>query len=605
MYQVLARKCRPQTFEELVGQPHVAQTLSNAITNDRLAHAYIFAGLRGTGKTTVARILAKCLNCEKGPTTTPCGKCDACIEIAESRAIDVLEVDAASRTKVDQTRELLEVVSYAPVRDRNKILIIDEAHMLSKSSFNALLKTLEEPPPNVVFVLATTELQKVLPTILSRCQVFEFRRVGPAEVTPHLRSICDNEQIEIPDAALERLARSGEGSVRDSLSLLERAVALCGDKIGEEDVLRMLGAVRAKVLVDLFTALAARDAAGMLGVLDAIVDEGHDLVHFWSAMISAVRDLLLDRTLPDRKDLLSRPPDEAEELVLAGKDLTREDLTRVFQILADLEFGLKSSSQPRFLWEATLIRLAGLGAVRPIEEVLASLGDAAPAPSPPRQKKKHDEASAAAGPVEPRTPVAAPPKSDSAPALPIDATPTEPQKPGTGSPGGVKGLVEAVTQARPMVGAILEQATLVLDAGELLIRIPAGMQAVKGQVESHQSLTLLRDEARRLTGKTVQVRVEVAKEEDATAVPPAEPKPKPTASTPAAPVETAPAKPRPATARPAEPAPDGLLDQARDEPGVRKLMDAFGAQVVKIRRHDESTKTTRTDAPTRQPEDAP
>jgi DNA polymerase-3 subunit gamma/tau len=618
MYQVLARKCRPQTFEELVGQPHVAQTLSNAITNDRLAHAYIFAGLRGTGKTTVARILAKCLNCEKGPTTTPCGECDACIEIAESRAIDVLEVDAASRTKVDQTRELLEVVSYAPVRDRNKILIIDEAHMLSKSSFNALLKTLEEPPPNVVFVLATTELQKILPTILSRCQVFEFRRVGPAEVTPHLRSICDNEQIEIPDAALERLARSGEGSVRDSLSLLERAVALCGDKIGEEDVLRMLGAVRAKVLVDLFTALAARDAAGMLGVLDAIVDEGHDLVHFWSAMISAVRDLLLDRTLPDRKDMLSRPPDEAEELILAGKDLSREDLTRVFQILADLEFGLKSSSQPRFLWEATLIRLAGLGAVRPIEEVLESLGGAAPAPSPPRQKKKHAEASAAAGPVKPRTTVAAPnkptapaeqptprPKSDSATALPIDATPTEPQSPGTGSPGGVNGLVEAVTQARPLVGAILAQATLVLDAGELLIRIPAGMQAVKGQVESRQSLTLLRDEARRLTGETVEVRVEVAKEEEATAVPPAEPKPQPPASTPEAPVEPAPAKPPPATARPAEPAADGLLDQARDEPGVRKLMDAFGAQVVKIRRHDESTKTTRTDAPTRQPEDAP
>ena len=176
MYQVLARKCRPQTFDELVGQPHVARTLTNAISSDRLAHAYIFAGLRGTGKTTVARILAKCLNCEKGPTTTPCNTCDACREISESRAIDVLEVDAASRTKVDQTRELLEVISYAPARDRFKVLIIDEAHMLSKSSFNALLKTLEEPPPNVVFVLATTELQKILPTILSRCQVFEFRR---------------------------------------------------------------------------------------------------------------------------------------------------------------------------------------------------------------------------------------------------------------------------------------------------------------------------------------------------------------------------------------------------------------------------------------------
>ena len=386
MYQVLARRWRPQTFEQVVGQPQITRTLANAVRSDRLAHAYIFAGLRGTGKTTVARILAKCLNCEKGPTTTPCNECAACVEITGSHSLDVLEIDAASRTKVEQTRELLEVVSYATARDRYKVLIIDEAHMLSKASFNALLKTLEEPPPGVVFILATTEQQKILPTVLSRCQVFEFRRIRPAEVAAHLRVICDKEKIRVPDSALERMARSGEGSVRDSLSLLERAMAFCGNEIGDEDVVRMLGAVREQVLAQLIGALARRDAAGMLEVLDSLIDQGHDLVHFWSALLAAVRDLLLLRTLTDPRDMLARTPDEAKTLVEAAEGLTSEDLTRTFQILADLEPGLKSSSQPRFLFEAMLIRLAALGTVRPIEELLQSLPgrEGTPAPAPAR-----------------------------------------------------------------------------------------------------------------------------------------------------------------------------------------------------------------------------
>jgi DNA polymerase-3 subunit gamma/tau len=579
MYQVLARKCRPQTFDELVGQPHVARTLTNAISSDRLAHAYIFAGLRGTGKTTVARILAKCLNCETGPTTTPFNTCDACREISESRAIDVLEVDAASRTKVDQTRELLEVVSYAPVRDRFKVLIIDEAHMLSKSSFNALLKTLEEPPPNVVFVLATTELQKILPTILSRCQVFEFRRVAPAEVTAHLRGICDRETIVIPDAALERLARAGEGSVRDSLSLLERALAFCGTEIAEEDVLRMLGAVRAGVLTELVTALAARDAAGMLRVLDGLVDEGHDLVHFWNAVISAVRDLLILRTLPDDKELLARPADEAEALAAAAEELSREDLMRVFQILADLEPGLKASSQPRFLWEATLIRLASLGAVRPIEEVLGSLGD--PAPAPAGQKKKHGEARPARAR---KPPVAAEPApaTSSAIAAPASAP--------VARSGNMARLIESVSQARPMLGAMLEQAAVELHGDRLCVRFPPGMEAVKRQIETRQSVTLLRGEAEKLGHGRLEIRVELGEVEAGTprntapgvtaSEPEADSAPEPPSATPAPRTE-----PSASTPRRAKPD-DGLLDQAKSEPGVQKLLDAFGAHVVDIRRHD-------------------
>jgi DNA polymerase-3 subunit gamma/tau len=389
MYQVLARKWRPKSFEELVGQQHVARALRNALEQNRLAHAYIFAGLRGIGKTTVARILAKCLNCEQGPTPTPCDQCSACREIADSRSIDVLEMDAASRTGVNDIREVQEVVSYAPVRDRYKILIIDEAHMLSKNAFNALLKTLEEPPPRVVFVLATTELQKILPTILSRCQVFEFRRVNTRELVEHLRKLCDAEEIKISDHALERIARAGEGSVRDSLSVLERVLAFSGTEVDDRDALQVMGAVRHEVLVQMMRSLAARDAAGMLTVLDELVTEGHDLVHFWSEFVAVLRDVLVAGALPDRKELWSRAPEEIQELQEVAGDLTNEDLVRAFQVGADLEPGLKASGQPRFLFEATLIRLASLGSVRPIEDVLATLGTGGPVaenPKPPARR---------------------------------------------------------------------------------------------------------------------------------------------------------------------------------------------------------------------------
>ncbi len=575
MYQVLARKWRPRIFAELVGQQHVSKTLCNAVESDRLAHAYIFAGLRGTGKTTVARILAKCLNCEKGPTTSPCGTCAACEEIAESRAMDVLEIDAASRTKVEQTRELLEMVSYAPVRDRYKILIIDEAHMLSKASFNALLKTLEEPPPNVMFILATTELQKIIPTILSRCQVFEFRRVGSAELAGYLRTICDDEKIEISDTALGRLARAGEGSVRDSLSVLERVLAFSGNKVHDEDVLRALGAVRIRVLTELMQSLAARDASGMLTVLDSLVDEGHDLVHFWSELIAAIRDLLLLRALPDRKEMLTRSPDEAEALAGAAEGLSAEDLTRVFQIVADLEYGLKSSSQPRFLFEAALIRLADLGAVRPIEEFLGTLS-AAPQP---RQKKKLIESPRTQAPA----PAAAPAVAPSAPAP--SAAPAAPA-PSAAASGFHGDLLEAVRQARPMVGAMLEQAgSLTVVGSHLRVQLPAGMDAVKRHLERKDSRALLEEQATKLTGTKLQAYFELG---DVTteASKPAPP------STPATPTPAASATPEtPATPSPTSTVPpitgttddDGLLADVRKEPGVRSLLDVFGAHVVDIK----------------------
>jgi len=559
MYQVLARKWRPKSFDELVGQDHVARTLRNSIEAKRLAHAYIFAGLRGTGKTTVARILAKCLNCEKGPTATPCGKCAPCREIAEGRAMDVLEMDAATRTGVDDVRELQEVVAFAPARDRYKVLIIDEAHMLSKQAANALLKTLEEPPERVVFVLATTEVQKLLPTILSRCQVYEFRRVAPREVAAHLRTVCKTEGIEVDDAVLDRIARAGEGSVRDALTLLERVVAFAGNQVAESDALTVLGAVRAERLAEMLAALARRDAPGMLTVLDALLGEGHDLLHVWNELVGALRDLLLARVLPGRADLLARAPEETAQLAAAAAPLTREDLTRAFQILSDVEFGLKGSAQPRFLFEAALIRLADLGAVRPLEEVLAALGSGSPPARPPAEgpaQKKNERAEVAPSVQAPATPVA------------------------SGGGGSLESFRAHLRNLRPMTDAMLDAASIRWEDDGIHVTFPPASDAVGRQMARKETIELLERAAHDAAGRKVAVTVAVAQGKSAAAA--AAPPPPPA-------VETR------SNAEATEPpsffdAPRGdeesLLENARREPGIAKLLKEFGAHVVEIRRLD-------------------
>jgi DNA polymerase-3 subunit gamma/tau len=575
MYQVLARKWRPKSFEELVGQQHIARALRNALEQNRLAHAYIFAGLRGIGKTTVARILAKCLNCEQGPTSTPCDRCSACREIAESRSIDVLEMDAASRTGVNDIREVQEVVSYAPVRDRYKILIIDEAHMLSKNAFNALLKTLEEPPPQVVFVLATTELQKILPTILSRCQVFEFRRVNTRELVEHLRKLCDAEKIKISDHALERIARAGEGSVRDSLSVLERVLAFAGTEVDDRDALQVMGAVRHEILVEMMRSLAARDAAGMLTVLDALVTEGHDLVHFWSEFVAVLRDVLVARALPDRTELWSRTPEEIRALQEAVGDLTDEDLVRAFQVVADLEPGLKASGQPRFLFEATLIRLASLGSVRPIEDLLATLGTGGPVAESPKPRPRRPP---------PRTgPSRGPQKKSAEAAAPVE----EAAGPARGyAPPLFSSFVAGVQEAKPMLGAMLEQVgSAVLEGDTLVLHLGEAAAALRRRLEDEDSMRILRRCASEAAGQELGVRV--ASIENDTRGAPAGADPRPESPSPPPDVPKRGMESRGTAKRGTASRGTGdrgsLLERAKKDPGIKKLLHDFGAQVVDIR----------------------
>ena len=430
--------------------------------------------------------------------------------------------------------------------------------------------------------------------------------------------------IEISDLALDRVARAGEGSVRDSLSLLERAMAFCGSTIGDEDVLRMLGAVRATVLVDLMRALSQRDAGAMLQVLDGLIDEGHDLLHFWTALIGALRDLLLLRAWPEAGEMLSLPRDDAAALAEAAKELSQEDLTRVFGVIADLEPGLKSSGQPRFLFEAALIRLAGLGAVRPIEEFLQALdgkaqGVAAPARAP--QKKKPAETAAAPVAAAPASPPSAepPPPAATAPALPTPPAASPPPL----APD-VAAIVAAVHEARPMIGAMLAEATLSLNDGELHIRFAPGMEAIRRQVDNREGIALVRGEAEKLAGGPVRVTIETGDGPEPTpSRPPAPPADVPRAAAPAEAPSPPPAAPeaRPAPARPAasperespsrpDPAPPGvdahgLLETARKEPGVRKLLDVFRAHVVDIRQEAAPEDPTQKPGPTGHPEDAP
>jgi DNA polymerase III subunit gamma/tau len=380
-YQVIARKWRPQAFEEVTGQEHITQTLRNALEFDRLHHAYLFAGARGVGKTTTARLLAKALNCHKTdkPNLTPCKStdpdpCPSCVEISESRSIDVLEFDAASNTQVDKIREIiLENINITPARDRYKIFIIDEVHMLSTSSFNALLKTVEEPPPNVVFIMATTELHKVPETITSRCQEFMFRTIPQQKIFERLKLIAEAEKIDVSEAALRELARSGEGSMRDAQSNFDQVISFSSARIEVADVTRALGMAGRDVLVRSIKAIADHDAKSQLEVVEQLISEGHDLRNFCRDLMSVIRDLMVYKVAGSSEILLEGAMLEPTQVTELATHFSGSDLLRFFNSVAQTETNLKEATQPRYMLELGLVRLVEMRRLTSIDKILERL----------------------------------------------------------------------------------------------------------------------------------------------------------------------------------------------------------------------------------------
>jgi DNA polymerase-3 subunit gamma/tau len=379
-YQVIARKWRPQTFAEVTGQEPITRTLRNAIEHQRLHHAYLFSGARGVGKTTTARLLAKALNCHKsaGPTATPCRTddptaCPSCSEISESRSIDVQEIDAASHTGIDNVREtIIGSIGFAPARDRYKIFVIDEVHMLSTSSFNALLKTIEEPPERVVFIMATTERHKVPETILSRCQQFEFRTIATAKILDRLRLIAEAEEISIPDDALREIARSGEGSMRDAQSAFDQVISFAGAKIQKEDVEMALGVAGADILIKVVKGIANHEPVEALAVVDDVVMRGHDLRNFCRDLLAHFRDLLVVK-VSGSDELLESAICDRDELKRQSALFSETDLVRFFHSLAETETLLKTAAHPRYQLEVGLVKLMEMRRLEPISQLLQRL----------------------------------------------------------------------------------------------------------------------------------------------------------------------------------------------------------------------------------------
>ncbi len=446
----LYRRHRPRTFDEVVGQAHVVRTLRNAVERGQVHHAYLFVGSRGTGKTSMAKILAACLNCERGPTVTPCGVCDSCVSIAAATSLDVIEMDAASNNSVDDIRDLRDRVAYAPVSGRNKVYILDEAHMLSSAAWNAFLKTLEEPPPNTIFVLATTEANKVLPTVVDRCHRFDFQRPTVEEIAGVLRRVADQEGIAIPDAALALVARHATGSFRDALGTLEQLTTYGGSDGGEitlEEVLAVLGVADAEALFGAVDAVAAHDARAALLAVARLSESGRDAGQLVRELEAHVRELLAVQVLGEVPAELRLTPERDERLAAQAAALGRQDVMRLLDLLSDALEALANGAQARIQLELALVKAAApevdpsakalLARIDRLEAQLAGGAPPAPAAAPP--------APATPAPVAPPS---APPAASPPPAPPV-AAPARPTPAPTGLGPSTAAAVAASAPAEP------------------------------------------------------------------------------------------------------------------------------------------------------------
>ena len=470
-YQVLARKWRPQRFEDVIGQRGVTQTLRNAIAARRIAQSFVFAGPRGVGKTTTARILARALNCQQGPTADPCGTCDACVEIAQGRDIDVMEIDAATNTQVDKVREIIIAgLGMSPVRDRYKVFIIDEVHRLSNQAFDALLKSVEEPPPHVVFMMATTEIEKVPATIQSRSQVFELKTIGVTAIAEHLRRIADAEGIRIDDAALMLIARAGDGSMRDAQSAFDQVIAFAGADISADDVSTVLGLVRRDLLFDIADAAAREDGAAAFDLAGRAVESGYDLRLVIRELARLTRDILVvnvDRSRITDPELAAES--ERDRLTALASIFSAEDLMRAFEVLTKAEVDIRGSAYPRYHLEMALLRWIHLRKLVPITDLIQRL-EQAPGSSAPRSAGGAAAQNAVSPTLRgPATPVQ---RSTQSPAAvpsapePVRIAPPPPRTSAAATVRAVEARTEAAKAATAATGEALPDVQAV-PAGEL------------------------------------------------------------------------------------------------------------------------------------------
>ena len=580
-YQVLALKWRPKVFEEVVGQDTVTRTLRNAIKQDRAAHAFLFSGVRGVGKTTTARILAKALNCATGPTVTPCGECPACVEITSSTSLDVLEIDGASNNGVEQVREIIEGSRYAPSRDRFKIYIIDEVHMLSTAAFNALLKTLEEPPPRVKFIFATTEYHKIPDTILSRCQQFEFRTVPIAIIADQLRSIAQHEGIEIEDAAVSQIARAAEGSLRDALSALDQVLAAVGTKIEEKDVAELLGLIDHEVLANAARAIMDRQTGAILSIVDELVRGGRDLRSFARGLIQYFRDLLVVRVAPDAPELVELAGDR-QELAELSSQLSEDDLIRSIDLLTQVEGALRWAPEPRFHLEVALLKLAQLRELVSFEDLLARFEALASGRGPsqgtggtpkraaPSTKEAPVRASSRGTPtsrpkvpkVQSKSPASPSPVPEAeTPEAPTHAVPsstpapTKPAGPALDEPHElVDRIMERIRSVNPKLSALLSHHNRVsLDDDCLHIGFDVDQKFFQEQLESEDLRQLLEETASACAGRPL--RVEIALSDRKKESPP----------------------------DPPPPSQQALREKVLQEPLVRSFLETFQGEIEEIK----------------------